>query len=343
MNIEFHYHITRLIAARAGFSPEDAHIIAVSSQYVDDNSMIFKIDKEMPTAYSNYISQTMNILKPKAKLFRIYPIFHFIPGDPKSESAWRKDGQMHWLNTTPNSENARRIMETALQTDNLYRTGIAIHGYADTWAHQNFTGYYNDFNAMTGPLNPGVFSIGHAEAFHNPDWPALVWKDKRLIKNRVDNKSRFLEAAERILTRLAQHMDPKMPEEELLKRQTELKNDLNLCIGERDPSNDFSKNRIARYGELSETAPYGMAPLKEYDPDRWLDEAVNEKVWGLRDRSDFTLARWDPLTDIYTWKDPEHYRDTHWCRFQEAVKQHQRDTLVILKETNLKGLELPEL
>jgi len=208
MNIEFHYHITQLIAARAGLPPEDAEILAISSQYVDDNSMIFKIDKDKPTAYSNYISQTMNILKPKAKLFRIYPIFHFIPGDPKAESAWRKDGQMHWLNTTPNSENANRIMDTALTSDNLYRTGIAIHGYADTWAHQNFTGYYNDFNAMTGPLNPGVFSIGHAEAFHNPDWPALIWKDKRLIKNRVDNKSRFLEAAQHILAWLAKHMYP---------------------------------------------------------------------------------------------------------------------------------------
>ena len=98
-----------------------------------------------------------------------------------------------------------------------------------------------------------------------------------------------------------------------------------------------------RYEELAETAPYGMAALKEYEQDKWLDEAVNEKVWGLRDRSDFTLARWDPLTDIYTWKDPEHYRDTHWYRFQEAVKRHQSDTLAILKETNLKGLELPEL
>ena len=138
-------------------------------------------------------------------------------------------------------------------------------------------------------------------------------------------------------------MDPQIPQDELQKKQTELKKDLGLCIGDRDQSNDFSKKRIARYEKLAETAPYGMAALKEYEQDRWLDDAVNEKVWGLRDRSDFTLARWDPLTDIYTWKDPEHYRDTHWYRFQEAVKQHQSDTLGILKETNLKGLELPEL
>jgi hypothetical protein len=73
MNKEFHYQITHLIATRSGFPPADADIIAISSQYVDDNSMIFKIDKDKPTAYSNYISQTMNILKPKAKLFRNKP------------------------------------------------------------------------------------------------------------------------------------------------------------------------------------------------------------------------------------------------------------------------------
>jgi len=75
----------------------------------------------------------------------------------------------------------------------------------------------------------------------------------------------------------------------------------------------------------------------------WLEEAVNEKVRGLRDKSDLMLARWDPLTDVYTWKDRKNYRDTHWHRFQEAVKQHQDETWGILNETNLKGLELPEM
>jgi len=88
MNAEFHYYITRLIAARAGLPPEDAHIVAYSSQYTDDNDIIFKIDKDLPTEYGNYISQTMNILKPRDTLLRIYSLFHFIPGDPMAPSAW---------------------------------------------------------------------------------------------------------------------------------------------------------------------------------------------------------------------------------------------------------------
>ena len=39
----------------------------------------------------------------------------------------------------------------------------------------------------------------------------------------------------------------------------------------------------------------------------------------------------------------ETYKDTHWHRFQQAVKQHQDETWQILKEKNLKGLELPEM
>jgi len=92
MDAEFHYHITWLIAARAGLPPEDVEILSTASQYTDDNDIIFEIDKDRPTAYRNYISQTMNILKPKARLIRIYPIFHFIPGDPMAESPWRRDG-----------------------------------------------------------------------------------------------------------------------------------------------------------------------------------------------------------------------------------------------------------
>ena len=100
MDIEFHYYMTYLTAARAGFAPSDAEIIAYSSQYVDDNSQVLHIERGKPTAYHNYITQTLNILKPKHELMRIYPIFHFIPGDPLSPTAQRKDGRQHSLNTT---------------------------------------------------------------------------------------------------------------------------------------------------------------------------------------------------------------------------------------------------
>ncbi|MBE9546622.1 MAG: hypothetical protein IMF10_03880 [Proteobacteria bacterium] len=85
MNTEFHYYITGIIAHAAGFSQEEAKTIATASEFVDENDVSFNIeDRSSGKSYEVYISQTMNILKPKRKLMRIYPVFHFLPGDPGS-------------------------------------------------------------------------------------------------------------------------------------------------------------------------------------------------------------------------------------------------------------------
>lgn len=342
MNHEFHYYITYVVAARAGLPPQDAQLVAYSSQYTDDNDIIFEIDKDRPTAYGNYISQTVNILKPMDKLLRIYPLFHFIPGDPMAGSAWRKDGAMHWLNTTPDSENANLVMDAAFASGNLYRIGIACHGYADTWAHQNFVGYYNEFNSMTGPLSDAIPNIGHAQAAHAPDRAALIWQDARLIHEPIDNKTRFLAAARGMLRKLAKYADRKITKKELLKRETTMNDDLDRCIGGPDRTNAHERRRIARYLELARSPEYGGRELEPYDAHRWMDAAVDEKVRGLRDRSGRFLARLDPLTDVFIWKDRENCKQTHWHRFQEAVKQHQKETWGILADRNFQGLELPE-
>ncbi len=343
MDTEFHYYMMYLVAAKAGFGAGEAGKIAYASQYVDDNSLILEIDKDQASAYRNYISQTMNILKPKSTLFRIYPLFHFIPGDPVSTTAFRKDGKMHWLNTTPRSENARKIMDAACATGDLYRLGVACHSYADTWAHQNFVGYCDGFNALASPLSHVVPNIGHADAQHNPDWPALVWRDTRLLEERRDNKALFLEAAQHLLHRLAKFADPALTDRGLGEKTAALLDDLAAAIGERDQKNAYVEERIARYRELSCQSGYGATELPVYDDDQWLAEALHEEVRGLRDQDDDTLSRWDPLTDVYTWANREEYQQTDWYRFQEAVKDHQNTAWDIVSATNLKGLQLPEL
>jgi len=343
MNAEFHYYITWLIAARAGFPPGDARIVAWSSQYTDDNSTIFTIDRDLPTEYGNYISQTLNILKPQQTLLRIYSLFHFIPGDPMVASSWRKDGAMHWLNTTPDSENANLVMDAVLTSGSLYRIGVACHGYADTWAHQNFVGYYHDFNTMTNPLAAAFPNVGHAQATHDPDRAALIWRDERLICERIDNKARFLAAARGMLRKLAPYADPMMTQEEIQQREATLTADLDRCIGPNDQDNVHENERIDRYRELADAPEYGGRPMAPYDARLWMDEAVDTAVRGLRDRGDFPLARWDPLKDRHRWKDRDHYKQTHWHRFQEAVKAHQDETWAILENRSFQGLELENL
>ena len=341
MDIEFHYYMMYLISAKAGFGFRDAYNIAYASQYVDDNDMKLEIDKGRASAYRNYISQTMNILKPKNKLFRIYPLFHFIPGDPMSRTAFRKDGKMHWLNTTPDSKNANQICDRAMATKDVYRIGIACHGYADTWAHQNFVGYYDGFNSMDNILGKVTPNIGHADAQHNPDWPALIWRDDRLMHERRENKTIFLKAAKKIFHKLAKVATPTAKSAGISGAAKSLLADLGNAIGERDQANTKKGERIARYRELSVQSEYGGTELPEYDGDAWLQAALKEKVRGLRDRSDFTLARWDPFTDIFSWADRKNHRRTDWYCFQEAVKDHQGTAWEILSRSNLKGLELP--
>ena len=83
--------------------------------------------------------------------------------------------------------------------------------------------------------------------------------------------------------------------------------------------------------------------IPEYDGYEWFQDAVNENVRGLRDRSDNFLTRWDPLTDIYTWKQPAKYQQTNWHKFQEAVKINQNVTWKILDKKVFAKLDLKDL
>jgi hypothetical protein len=146
-----------------------------------------------------------------------------------------------------------------------------------------------------------------------------------------------------MLHKLAKFTDKTISKAELNEKTNELMSELGDAIGERDQRNANVKERIARYRQLSAQAGYGDRELPEYDDDKWLDEALKEEVRGLRDRSDFTLARWDPLSDVYSWADRRNYKKTDWYYFVEAVKDHQNAAWDILSASNLKGLELPQM
>ena len=134
-----------------------------------------------------------------------------------------------------------------------------------------------------------------------------------------------------------------MTDSEIEQRQVSLAVDLDKAIGDRDQANEFVEERVARYLQLAQTAAYGDADLKPYNHDDWFDNAVNEDVRGLRDRSDSKLLRFDPLTDQYTWRDETTYQDTDWYKFQQAVKDHQGGTWEILKDRTFKGLSIDDL
>ncbi|MFP4198866.1 MAG: DUF6765 family protein [Halanaerobium sp.] len=362
MNIEFHYYMTYLIAARAGFCPAEAEVVAYSSQYIDDNDLIYNITNDDGLTYSNYISQTKNISKPKHKLFRIYPIFHFVPGDPLADSARRRDGKLHLLNTTADSKNARRILKSALQTDNLYKIGLAVHSFADTFAHQNFVGYYDEFNIVKSLqkkvnsfFDRSVYAVGHAAADIRPDICNLVWEDPRLCNSNAerDNKMIFLKAAERVFEELKNYQNPDLKAAELKEEKDGLLSDLKTAIGRRTEHPEIFKintpaERIERFRRLSLKKEYGGRKLKKYNISDWFNELIefDLKVLKIDNSSAWQRLFLDYFSNYFSfiknscsWKKKD-FKESHWYQFQEAVKEMQAEIINQLEPKVFSKLEL---
>ena len=322
MEIEFHYWMTGFIAREAGFEPDEAAIIAFSSQYVDENDVIFEVaDKASGDIYQNYISQTMNILKPKKDLMRIYPMFHFVPGEPDAPSARRKDGKRHILNTTPNSENANEIVDSAFKSDHqirLYRIGISTHSYVDTWAHQNFVGWYDDFNHIDLDIKP---NIGHADGEHHPDWISHRWIDNRLVEPVVNNKLRFLSAARELFRKYCNYQECQ-GKPNYFSNWDDLKGRIEDLWGP-NYTGSFSKYVEGRNAAYRKAMPW----LKGFNERKWFDEAIETKIIGGADSHEGLKAKFTLFEDKYFWKEGLDRETTHWFRFQEAVKDHQKTAM----------------
>lgn len=196
MNIEFHYYVLYYLANSAGLDDKTASRIAGSSQLVDEfleplnirsNDRILTIP-----ATQNYQFWNNEIQKD------VYLPFHFLPGIPEEGSRAREDRRRDPWIVTPDSPGARTILVEALRSNDPFRIGIALHTYADTWAHQNFTARSDSTNRIdpASVLPPA----GHMQAFSSPDDPGMIWEDPRLApaEKKVVNALRFHGAAKKI-------------------------------------------------------------------------------------------------------------------------------------------------
>ncbi len=236
MDIEFHYYINYLVALNAGFLPDVAEKIAYSAQYVDDNTDHYSItSNSSSTVYHNIVTQSFNTSMEVDETVKMYPIFHFIPGDNVIKSSvLRRDGECRYTATIPNSKLAKKMLREALYSNNPHWIGIASHAFVDTWAHQNFTGLKDCYNCVYAyRTNENLLSashstysdtstndensrkqycyryntssiltainipcIGHMDVLHLPDTVNGVWYDYRLKEMQINNNERILSAAE---------------------------------------------------------------------------------------------------------------------------------------------------
>jgi hypothetical protein len=226
----------------------------------------------------------------------VYVPFHFIPGDNNQPI----DGHYNKYSTTPDSQNARRLLRAALATGSLYRIGIALHTYADTWSHQNFTGYEEDWNSVFSWRNPFralAPNIGHADVGHLPDEISSTWNDYRFDKpyRKRENRRIAFEACKRIFQELRRAKNGET-------YWTAVKSDFRKIIN----AEDYDE-RIALVRD------YLNKPDLYYKKDLWIESAV-------RDREGDGLEAVPGL------------ENTHWYQFQVAARAQLALVMDMLKD-----------
>ena len=192
MNIEGHFYLTYLALVASGLTKADAEAVARSAQFVDEN---------LTPGPGITVTQTYDVLDKNKNWEKVYKCLHFMPGDPEDQEP-RRDRLRHDDVCTPSSENAMRVLDREKRSGNLFRFGMAVHMFCDTFTHQNFVGAWCDFNGLPGFRAALLPNIGHLDAKSKPDEPMGVWYDRRLKSAKVENQDRFLLAFDGLLDAL---------------------------------------------------------------------------------------------------------------------------------------------
>ncbi len=197
MQEDFHFYTIYVLCRCNGMSSENSKKVAYSSQHTDDAKYEHTLNFENGGRFQQMLSAHKFIHPEVFSLdsqYRIYVPFHFIPGNQGNRFQER-------VVCRENSDMAQNIVHKAANLKGkpfqLHRLGIALHMYADTWTHQDFSGLQSDLNDIEeiDVLNEDkvgivkVFThffrnvaesliphIGHAEAATLPDEPYREWK-----------------------------------------------------------------------------------------------------------------------------------------------------------------------
>ena len=297
MNVGFHFYIIYLLCIGLGMDYRTAMIIAYASQHIDDNIFWETIDKGLPTEFPVVATFSIDVTKSKDDKEPTL-LVHFPPGDGQESDngrVARKDGKWFEGITTPNCSMAEIALDRALLTKNPYLIGVALHTYADTWAHQGFAACVHDCNES--PNSYGKYAVltklGHARVGHYPDWP-VIWRDDRLLRPsacRINNKKRFKKAASCIAKKLDKYINPNSTKEESKSRREKVVDDIFKAFGEPIPCKNrkegeleiLSEAQFLNFRRLGLEKEFGGEFIEVYDVNRWERNAVKIIEKGCND------------------------------------------------------------
>jgi hypothetical protein len=224
MQIDFHHAVTYVLARLAGFPRQEADVVAYSSQYVDDAVREGGVRFDNGAMYDRISSahRMLDYRNFEALADHLVWIpFHFLPGNGGLPAGQDPEGSfIRKLQCRPNSPVAVDMVVAVIRDRHrrsaLYRLGIAMHPYADTWAHQGFVGVRHGINHatdITGPTGAHdhalmnrlknyfvdhVLPLGHGTVLSNPDKPWLVWGYTNGLGERIqrNNPADYLDACD---------------------------------------------------------------------------------------------------------------------------------------------------
>jgi len=323
MQKDFHYYCIGVLAKAAGFDKGDALTIAYASQYVDDST------ESEPVRVGELMFDPVRTAHLGLKAFdwsiqkRVYIPFHFIPPNPIRSI-------QDTFVTAPNSPFALRILKEAceeqLELRRLCRIGVALHTFADTWAHQGFSGrehkendvesiYHREGKRWKHLLWENFYldvlpQVGHTEAGYFPDQSFLTWKYIRKLTNEMvnrNNTNEFLTAAKTIYHQLRQ-VDKSKSDTPIPWGDIE--------TGIRDLLTDREQDIGKRCGRWKERFQYMFDPLKfGYDSRAWRNDALEPRGekdtdWDDFKPSDFRRIQFPMKPGFY---------DSAWVQFHRAA------------------------
>lgn len=274
MNVEFHYYSTAFLAVKAGFPLVEAETLAYAGQYVDHHHRPYEIQTPRGLVLSGP-TQNFSFWDQDTVRTVLVP-FHFLPagsGGPESPfPSVRADGQSSVWDVRPNSGPAKALLTAALRAKNLYRIGLALHTFSDTWAHQNFTARNEDWNRLD--RSNRLPSPGHAQAGWAPDLWLATWTDSRLKEPQIVNLTRFTECARKVYRYLCTYRNKDFRQDE-----DDVAAEL-LSLVEAGRHREALEDRVIEYVLALNLTPY--------DRTRWLAEALEasdgDGTWPALDR-----------------------------------------------------------
>ena len=330
MQIDFHHAATYVLSRLAGFPKNEAEILAHASQYVDDATSSGTVYFDNKALYHRISSahKMIDVRNTRAVAnHQVWIPFHFLPGNGGKGMGKNPGGKfIQKIICRPNSPVARQMVKNAILEKNreyaLYRFGVVMHVYADTWAHQGFAGVMHRVNEVEDAVETGgsgtfgkdlktflrdilddtIPPLGHGRATIFPDMPFLKWKytngnGELIVRN---NTAEFCKAAQAMFNAMRRFRvgDPSLPSKRIPGKDMQQIRSLFKNIKEEDGSKRHGQWLTAikegRFSFGPESITYAARGKQS-----WKHQALGTSLDLVvhRYRKDFLVSNWKLFHD----------------------------------------------